>query len=155
MTAFVVDVLCAAHAAGASTLAIANAHLEPANVDALFAACAQVQARTGVRVALPNPGSRRNSARLAAVAAEVDGHSGVYETSLILALAPELVRGHASLPENPASLAAGIVAGATCFEDAGGTRAYFGAPARATAALGERLLDALADMLVEALPHGG
>jgi creatinine amidohydrolase len=155
MTGFVADVLCSAHAAGASALAIANAHLEPANLDALFAACAQVQARTGAPVALPNPGSRRNSARLAAVAAGVDGHSGVYETSLMLALAPELVHGHEALPENPASLAAGIMAGATCFEDAGGPRAYFGAPARASAALGERLLDALADMLVEAMPHGG
>ena len=65
------------------------------------------------------------------------------------------MRAHASLPENPASLADGILAGATCFEEAGGPRAYFGAPARATADLGERLLDELAAMLVEALPHGG
>jgi len=151
MTAVVADVLVAAREAGASTLAIANAHLEPANLDALFAACAEVKLRSGAAVALQSPGSRRSSARLAAVAAAVDGHSGLYETSLMLALAPERVRGHAGLPENPASLADGIVAGATCFEDAGGPRAYFGAPARATSELGERLLDELAAMLVEGL----
>jgi creatinine amidohydrolase len=155
LTALAAEVLEAAHAAGASGLAIANAHLEPANVDALFAACARVQSRTGARVAFPHPGSRRNAARLAAAAAPLDGHSGVYETSLLLALAPGLVRDPSRLPENPASLADGIVSGATCFEEAGGPRAYFGDPARASAALGERLLDELAAMLCEAIDAVG
>jgi creatinine amidohydrolase len=149
MTAFVAEVLEAAHAAGASGLAIANAHLEPANVDALFAACARVEASTGRKVVFPNAGSRRNADRLARAAAPVDGHSGIYETSLILALAPELVVGHDALPDNPADLGAGILAGATCFEEAGGPRAYFGTPARASAELGERLLDELGALIAE------
>ena len=151
MTALVAEVLRAAHAAGASGLAIANGHLEPANLDALFAAARRVEEATGHVVALPNPGSRRNAARLAAVAATVDGHAGLYETSLILAVAPERVRAHEALPENLADLGAGILAGATCFEEAGGPHGYFGRPAMATAALGERLLDELAAMLVEAV----
>lgn len=149
MTAFVAEVLEAAHAAGASGLAIANAHLEPANVDALFAACARVEASTGRRVVFPNAGSRRNADRLARAAAPVDGHSGIYETSLLLALAPERVVGHDTLPDNPADLGAGILAGATCFEEAGGPRAYFGTPARASAELGERLLDELGALIAE------
>jgi creatinine amidohydrolase len=151
MTSMVAEVLEAAHAAGATSLAIANGHLEPANLDALFAAVRRVEEGTGLVVALPNAGSRRNAARLAAAAAPVDGHAGIYETSLVLAVAPGLVRAHTALPDNDADLAAGMVAGATCFEEAGGPRAYFGRPAQATAALGERLLDELAAMLVEAV----
>jgi creatinine amidohydrolase len=82
MTAVVAEILEAAHAAGATGLAIANGHLEPANLDALFAAARRVEAATGTPVALPNAGSRRSAARLAAVAAPVDGHAGIYETSL-------------------------------------------------------------------------
>ncbi len=151
MTALVAEVLVAAADAGASRLGIANAHLEPANVDALFEACAQVKSRTGLTVAFPHVGSRRNAERLAKAAAPLDGHSGIYETSLMLAIAPRTVVGHRRLPDVAADLGAGIVAGATCFEEAGGPQAYFGTPARATPELGERLLEELGAILVEAL----
>jgi creatinine amidohydrolase len=145
----VVEVLCAAVAAGATGLGLANAHFEPANVDALFAACAEVQQRTGRKVVFPHFGSRRLSEQLARRVTAVDGHAGRYETSLILALAPEKVRGHGDLPGVGASLAVGIVAGATCFEEAGGPDGYFGAPGEASAEQGEALLDAMAEMFVE------
>jgi creatinine amidohydrolase len=151
MTALVAEVLESALASGASAVGIANAHLEPANIDALFAACRRAQDSSARAVAFPNPGSRRNAERLARAAAPLDGHSGIYETSIMLAVSPDLVVGHADLPDNPASLADGIIHGATCFEEAGGPRAYFGAPARASAALGERLLDELGAMLAEAV----
>ena len=151
MTALVADVLLAAHEAGASALGIANAHLEPANVEALFAACRVVKERAGVTVAFPNVGSRRHSERLARAAAPLDGHSGIYETSLMLAIAPKLVVGHKKLLAVSASLGDGIQAGATCFEEAGGPRAYFGAPAEATAEIGALLLDELGAILAEAL----
>lgn len=151
MTALVADVLCSAHDAGAAKLAIANAHFEPANVDALFAACRLVKDRTGANVAFPHPGSRKNAERLRATAAPLDGHSGIYETSLVLAISPRLVRGQGKLPAIHADLGQGIVAGATCFEEAGGPLAYFGEPAKASAQLGEALLDELAAILVESL----
>ncbi len=151
LTALVAEVLIDAHNAGASGLAIANAHLEPANIDALFAACARVKEVTGAVVAFPNVGSRRHSERLARAATALDGHSGTYETSLMLAIAPSFVRGHAKLPAVEAELAHGIQQGATTFEEAGGPRAYFGAPAAATRQLGERLLDELAAILVETM----
>lgn len=148
VTGMIADVLIACHEAGAAGLAIANAHFEPAHIAAIFAACARVEATIAVPVWFPNVGSRRNAARLRA--AVLDGHSGVYETSLMLAIAPELVHGQAFLPAVAASLADGIAAGATCFEEAGGPSAYFGSPALATAAIGDALLDELADMLIEA-----
>lgn len=151
MTALVAEVLISAHLAGAAGLAIANAHLEPANIDALFAACKLVKEKTGAAVAFPNVGSRRHADRIAREAVPLDGHSGIYETSMVLALAPALVVGHRKLPEVAAELAVGIGNGATSFEEAGGPRAYFGAPARATAEVGERLLDTLAAILVESM----
>lgn len=151
MTALVVDVLLSAHAAGASKLAIANAHFEPANVNALFAACQVVQERAGVTVVFPHVGSRRYAQRLERAAAPLDGHSGIYETSLMLAIAPRLVVGHTRLPNVYSDLGLGIQRGATCFEEAGGARAYFGTPARATRALGERLLEELGAILGEAI----
>lgn len=148
VTGMVADVLRSAHEAGARALLISNAHFEPAHVDALFAAVARLKGE-GIPVVFPHLGSRRNASRLRAAA--LDGHSGIYETSLVLALAPELVVGQAVLVDNPADLAAGIVAGATCFEEAGGPAAYFGRPAAASAAIGDALLDELATILVEAL----
>jgi creatinine amidohydrolase len=151
MVATVTEILVAAHAAGASALGLANAHLEPANIDALFAAARRVKELTGVDVAFPNVGSRRSSERLARAGCAVDGHSGRYETSLVLAISPRLVHGHAKLPAVEADLGAGIAAGATSFEEAGGPLAYFGRPAEGSGELGERLLDELGAMLAEGL----
>lgn len=150
VTGFVADVLAAALASGAAGVALANGHLEPANVDALFAACARVKERTGATVAFPHVGSRRHAERLSRIAT-MDGHAGRYETSLALALAPALLRDWRGLPEVSASLAAGIVGGATSFEEAGGPDAYFGAPAAASREQGEALLDELGAILAEAI----
>lgn len=145
-TALVEELLRAAFAAGAAKAVIVNAHFEPANVDALFAAVRRLE---GLPVVFPHLGSRRNAARLRSAA--LDGHAGLYETALVLAVAPELVQGHASLPDNEADLGAGILAGATCFEEAGGPRAFFGRPAAATAEIGHRLYDELAEIVLDAI----
>ncbi|MBM4366615.1 MAG: creatininase family protein [Deltaproteobacteria bacterium] len=152
MTALVAEVLVSAHEAGAAGLAIANGHLEPENVNALFAACRLVKERTGASVAFPHVGSKRQAERLSAIV-PFDGHAGVYETSLLLALAPRLVRGHKKLPAVEADLGRGIAQGADNFEDAGGPRAYFGQPALATAHAGRRLLRELASILVETMEN--
>ncbi len=150
MTALVADVLLSAHAAGAAGLAIANGHLEPANIDALFAACEVVKQRTGATVAFPNVGSRRHAERLSKIV-PFDGHAGQYETSLVLAISPRRVRGYKKLPAVHASLGEGIAAGADSFEAAGGPRAYFGRPADASAEAGHRLRAELANILLETM----
>lgn len=149
--AIVTDVLCAAVQAGAAGVGLANGHLEPAHVEALFAACGRVKERTGLPVAFPHVGSRRHADRIASRVAPMDGHAGRYETSLALALAPELVGDWRALPEVAANLAAGLTAGVSSFEEAGGPQAYFGAPAKASAAEGEALLDELGAVLAEAV----
>ena len=151
MTALVAEILISSHLAGASGLAIANAHLEPANINALFEACEMVKEHTGVTVAFPNVSSRRHSERIGRAGAPLDGHSGIYETSLMLAISPQLVVGHRKLPFVVAGLADGIANGATSFEEAGGPRAYFGTPSAATEEQGEAFLDVLTDILLESM----
>jgi creatinine amidohydrolase len=90
--------------------------------------------------------------QLGAEFAQGGGHAGGYETSLVLAARPDLVRDdqRRGLPPNPKDLAAELARGATRAREIGGERAYFGFPAAATPAEGERLLDVLATMIVAA-----
>ena len=55
------------------------------------------------------------------------------------------------LSPNPASLSTAIRNGAHTFEEAGGPRAYFGWPADATAEEGRASIDALGQILADAV----
>ena len=61
-------------------------------------------------------------------------HAGQYEGSIVMARASHLVREEIrrELEPNPASLSVAIGEAKRNFEQAGGPRAYFGYPARAT-----------------------
>ena len=80
-------------------------------------------------------------------------HAGQYESSIVLAVRPELVREaiRRSLPANPRSLSAAIRSGQTSFEAAGGPRAYFGSPADAGVDEGTRTIEVLGAILEEAV----
>ncbi len=146
----------AAAAQGAVGIAIANSHFEPAHIDAIFEGVKLLKARLEIPVVFPNVASRRYAARLGVEFASGACHAGAYESSMVLAMAPELVdeTARAGLPEVPIDLAAAMRAGAHDFVGAGGTRAYFGAPAAATAAEGDGWLDVLAMILAEAIRAG-
>jgi creatinine amidohydrolase len=77
-------------------------------------------------------------------------HAGAYETSLMLAAAPDRVRSEMLVGLEPVlvDLPAQLRAGAKTFAEAGGTNGYFGDPASATAAEGERLFGVLARMIL-------
>jgi creatinine amidohydrolase len=79
------------------------------------------------------------------------GHAGRYETSLVLADHPELVRSDRArtLAAKPIDMPAAIRAGQTSFVAMGMDQAYAGAPAEATAEEGEQTFAVLAEMLVE------
>jgi creatinine amidohydrolase len=70
-----------------------------------------------------------------------------------MAAAPALVREEIlrELPPNVASLSDAIREGKSTFEEAGGARAYFGYPAEATAEEGQRTIEALGEILAEAV----
>jgi creatinine amidohydrolase len=80
-------------------------------------------------------------------------HAGNYETSLMLAAAPQLVDEAArlALPELAVDLPAAIKAGAKSFLECGGPDAYLGSPATASAAEGERLFELLTISALAAL----
>jgi creatinine amidohydrolase len=147
------DVLGGAVRAGFLPVAIANAHLEPAHIATLRAACEAVAADTGAVVAFPDVTRRRLAERLTAEFRSGACHAGRYEGSLVLADDPSAVKSElaAALPAVPISLVDAMAAGRTDFVQAGGARAYFGSPAEATAAEGHATYAVLADILVEAI----
>ena len=133
-------------------LAIANAHLDPANLQALEAA-AQSLRTAGRKVAFPNLVRGKLARRLTEEFQSGACHAGQYESSLVLAHRPEAVRTEVAsgLPANPHSLVTAIQSGCRTFEEAGGPRAYFGAPSRASAAEGRASTAELGQILWEAI----
>jgi creatinine amidohydrolase len=134
--------------AGFAHVCFVNNHLEPAHDAAVRAAVADLGARAS-RASVACPLTRRWARTLSAEFKSGACHAGEYETSLMLASAPETVdrAAAAALPDVATSLSAGILAGKTSFRAMGLDLAYTGAPARATAAEGDRMLDLLAIMI--------
>jgi creatinine amidohydrolase len=107
----------------------------------------------------PDKRRRRWAATLSEEFRRGDCHAGSYETSLVMAARPELVREEIrqQLERVPISIAEKIKEGARTFTEAGGTQAYFGDPRAASREEGEAMYEALSDMIVtaviEALAH--
>ena len=138
---------------GIATTAIANAHLDPANIAALRAAEATLSAGGEVALVFPDVTRRRLAERLTDEFRSGACHAGRYETSIVLAERPDLVRGDVmrSLAPNRASLVEANRQGRATFEAAGGPLAYFGSPAEATAEEGRVLVGVLGQILAEAV----
>lgn len=149
--ALVRDVILGAGRAGLSAVVICNAHLEPGNLQALRRGMEQAQ-QAGMKVAFPDVTRKPHALRLGDEFRSGACHAGRYETSLVMAAAPFRVRRDLGqrLPPNPKSLSVAIREGKTDFVQAGGPRAYFGAPAEATEAEGHALYDELADIFATA-----
>jgi len=145
-TARVVEELARAWlAAGFARVCVVNHHLEPEHVAALAAAVARVPGAL-----FANQLTKRWGRTLSEEFRRGDCHAGRYESSLVLAARPELVREsvRAELSPLPISLSVAIREGKTTFRAMGSERAYFGAPAEATAAEGESLYHRLTAMVV-------
>jgi creatinine amidohydrolase len=138
--------------AGFRAAAIANGHLEPAHLEVLERAVSEATS-DAFRVRFPNYCRKPLALRLSDEFKRGACHAGRYETSLLLASHPALVRTDLSrsLPPNEVSLSRAMKDGARTFRNAGGPRAYFGDPAAASAAEGEALYEILSDFVVEAL----
>lgn len=147
------DVLCGAVENGFRRLCVANSHLEPRHVDSITAAIERVRERTGVVVAFPDTRRRRWASRLTEEFRSGACHAGRYESSLVMAERPDLVRDdlRERLTPVPASLSDAIRDGKASFREAGGERAYFGWPADASRHEGEATFATLAEILVEAI----
>jgi len=150
--ALVRDVILGAVKAGFRGVVICNAHLEPDNIAALRGAV-EAAREAGALAAFPDVTRKPHALRLGDEFKSGAAHAGSYETSLVLAATPFQVKEDVALtlPENPKSLSTAIREGKKTFLEAGGPRAYFGAPAEATAAEGDALYVEMADIFAGAI----
>jgi creatinine amidohydrolase len=138
---------------GFSALAIANAHLDPAHLDAIAQAERLAREERLLPVIHPDVSKKPWAPRLTEEFRSGACHAGRYESSIVLAVQSDLVREEIrkGLPPNPASLSKAIRGGARSFEEADGARAYFGWPADATAEEGRATIEELGSILAEAV----
>jgi len=144
LTAYVQAICDGLLASGVRHVCLVNNHLEPAH-DAAIRAC--VRDKT---VSVACPLTRKWAKTLSAEFKSGACHAGQYETSIVMAAAPELVdeRVRTGLPAVPISLSDKLREGVTTFAAMGMDAAYAGNPAAATVAEGEQLIDRLAHMVV-------
>jgi creatinine amidohydrolase len=145
LRAIVLDVAAAVAAQGFRRLVVVNNHFEPEQVATLRDAAAEAGALYLDLV------RRRNAQRLGDEFRRGSCHAGRYETSLVLADAPQLVdrEAMAELPAFELDMPAAIAAGRTDFVAMGMERAYCGAPAEASAEEGRATFETLTELLVE------
>jgi creatinine amidohydrolase len=157
--ALVADVCLGLQRQRFARVCLVNSHLEPAHVETLRRAQAEVEARGGTKVAFPDQLEKRWARTLTDEYKRGACHAGSYETSLVLAARPELVRpNRLALPERPIDLARAMREGKRTFREAGADQAYFGAPAAATSDEGQQIYALLVAMVIatvdEAWPIG-
>ncbi len=145
---YLFHILVRSAAQGYRLICVCNAHLEPAHVDAVAAAASSAGKESPVPIVFPDKRSEHWSRRLGDEFQRGSRHAGWYETSIVLAARPEVVRRQwlEELPPNWVDLPAALRGGARDFIEAGADLGYFGDPASATAEDGERLITTLGEL---------
>ena len=140
-------------AAGCARVCLVSNHLEPSQDAAVRNAAAMI----GPGVSVASPLTKTWARTLTAEFKSGACHAGQYETSIIMAAAPELIdeNRRASLPPVPISLSKSIAAGINTFAAMGMHEAYAGNPAAATAAEGYDSIERLAEMVVGEVAAAG
>jgi creatinine amidohydrolase len=138
---------------GVLMTAVANAHHDPAHVGALRAAVDGVAKDGRASLVFPDLTRRRWAERLTPEFRSGACHAGRYEGSVVLAEQPDSVNTAVMqlLTPNPRSLVDAIRTGKTTFAEAGGSDAYFGFPAEASADEGREIVETLGAILEEAV----
>jgi creatinine amidohydrolase len=133
-------------AQGIRHVCLVNNHLEPAHDAAVRA----VLDRRGDKVSVACPLTKKWARTLDAEFKSGACHAGLYETSIMMAAAPEMVDDamRSVLAPVPISLSQKLEAGVTTFTAMGMELAYAGDPAAATVEEGERMIQRLAEMVV-------
>jgi creatinine amidohydrolase len=127
-------------------VAFANTHFEPRHMECLKKAIEEAT-KGGASVCYADLGRKRWAEQMGEAFARGD-HAGAWETSLMMAAAPDKVREREriSLPPLDALMPA-LKKGAKDFVEAGSEDAYFGDPTAASAEDGEAYFEALAEVL--------
>ena len=147
LRSLIVEIAESLAAQGFPRIVLVNSHLEPEQVLTLREAVAELGASTR----LLDLTRRRSAERLTDEFRSGSCHAGRYETSLVLADEPGLVRRErmVGLESRMIDMPAAIAAGQTDFMAMGMDRAYCGAPAEASAEEGEQTFETLAELVVE------
>ncbi len=135
---------------GFKHIVFSNHHLEPAHFNTIAEAVADFSASGLGQAAAPDVRVDRWAATLSEEFRAGARHAGSYETSLVMAERPDLVRNEERLKLPPLfiDLPDRIMNhGARTFKEAGSDLAYFGDPASASIEEGQQLFAALAQML--------
>jgi creatinine amidohydrolase len=144
-TALLRDV-CVAVAKKFRAVAIVNIHLEPAHLDSVKKAVEEAK-KAGANVCFTDLTKKRWADQLGEAFLAGD-HAGAFETSLLMAAAPDKVREKARISLPPMDgLMPALKKGAKTFIEAGGEDAYFGDPTAASAEEGESLFETLSEIL--------
>ncbi|MEX1158999.1 MAG: creatininase family protein [Thermomicrobiales bacterium] len=142
---------------GYRAIVCCNAHLEPAHVERVTSACRVAAELSGAPILFPDQRVEPYFNLLSDEFRAGARHAGGYETSIVMAVRPDVVRMEALPGLEPVwiDLPAKLKAGARTFAEAGATLGYFGDPAHASAAEGHRMLDVLAEIVMMGLRDAG
>ncbi len=132
-----------------------NLHFDPKHVECLKRAVEEAK-KAGVSAGYVDLLKKRWAEKLGATFLAGD-HAGAWESSLMLAVAPESVRERERISLPPVEgLMPALKRGAKTFAEAGGEDAYFGDPTAASREDGEAAFRAMADALsVTVMEHLG
>jgi creatinine amidohydrolase len=146
LTAYTAAICDGLLAQGLRHVCLVNNHLEPAHDAALRAVLAGRETKVSYACPLSKKWARTLSAEFKSGAC----HAGQYETSIMMAAAPELVDEsmRTVLAPVPISLSEKLKAGVDTFLEMGMELAYAGDPAAASIAEGEQLIQRLAEMVI-------
>jgi len=138
--------VCVAVAKKFRAVALVNIHLEPAHLECLKKTVEETK-KAGANVCFTDLTKKRWADQLGEAFLAGD-HAGAFETSLLMAAAPEKVREKARISLPPLDgLMASLKKGAKSFTEAGGEDAYFGDPTAASAEEGENHFETLSEIL--------
>lgn len=146
LTAYVAAICDGLLAQGLRHVCLVNNHLEPAHDLAIRGALAGREGKVSVACPLTKKWARTLSPEFKSGAC----HAGRYETSIVMAAAPELVDEsvRTTLSAVPISLSDHLKAGVGTFTAMGMELAYAGDPAAASVEEGEQLIHRLAEMVI-------
>ena len=146
LTSYLAAIVDGLLASGIRHVCLVNNHLEPAQDSAVRA----VLAGREKKVSYACPLTKKWARTLSPEFKSGECHAGRYETSIVMAAAPELVQEplRQRLAPVPVSLSKKLAEGINTFEAMGMELAYAGDPAAATVEEGEQLIQRLGDMVV-------
>ncbi len=146
LTAYIAAVVDGLLASNVRHVCLVNNHLEPAQDAAVRAVLVGRETKVSYACPLSKKWARTLSAEFKSGAC----HAGRYETSIVMAAAPELVTEglRQRLMPVPISLSEKLKAGINTFQEMGMELAYAGDPAAATVEEGDQLIQRLGEMVV-------